>query len=117
MSETLEGDGLTVTIIEAPTLGDHSYVVDDGRSALVVDPQRDIDRGGTRGPAPVDLSPVQHADRDEVRERIEREEWVMDLRDRPRVRPQPRAGTVSFDGDGSMAVHLGWLVPGGPRSA
>jgi hydroxyacylglutathione hydrolase len=41
---TLERDGLTVTIIETPSLGDRSYVVDDGISALVIDPQRDIDR-------------------------------------------------------------------------
>jgi hydroxyacylglutathione hydrolase len=46
MSEnsTLERDGLTVTIIETPSLGDRSYVVDDGESALVIDPQRDLDR-------------------------------------------------------------------------
>ena len=33
-----------VLVIETPGLGDQSYVVHDGRSALVVDPQRDIDR-------------------------------------------------------------------------
>jgi len=44
MPDTLERDGLTVTIIETPTLGDRSYVVDDGHQALVIDPQRDIDR-------------------------------------------------------------------------
>ncbi len=44
MNDTLERGGLTVTIIETPTLGDRSYVVDDGQHALVVDPQRDIDR-------------------------------------------------------------------------
>ena len=43
-NDTLERDGLTVTIIETPSLGDRSYVVDDGISALVIDPQRDIDR-------------------------------------------------------------------------
>lgn len=43
-TDTLVRDGLTVTIIETPTLGDRSYVVDDGTSALVIDPQRDIDR-------------------------------------------------------------------------
>ena len=42
--ETVERDGLTVTVIETPDLGDRSYVVDDGSCALVVDPQRDIDR-------------------------------------------------------------------------
>jgi hydroxyacylglutathione hydrolase len=42
--DVLERDGLTVTVIETPTLGDRSYVVDDGTAALVVDPQRDLDR-------------------------------------------------------------------------
>ncbi len=42
--DTLQRDGLTVTILETPNLGDRSYVVDDGTSALVIDPQRDIDR-------------------------------------------------------------------------
>jgi glyoxylase-like metal-dependent hydrolase (beta-lactamase superfamily II)/rhodanese-related sulfurtransferase len=35
---------LTVVAIETPTLGDRSYLVHDGEVALVVDPQRDIDR-------------------------------------------------------------------------
>ncbi len=35
---------LTIVPIETPTLGDRSYVVHDGEVALVVDPQRDIDR-------------------------------------------------------------------------
>ncbi len=34
----------TITSIETPSLGDRSYVVHDGEVALVVDPQRDIDR-------------------------------------------------------------------------
>ena len=35
---------VTIVPIETPTLGDRSYLVHDGRVALVVDPQRDIDR-------------------------------------------------------------------------
>ena len=35
---------LTVIAIDTPTLGDRSYLVHDGEVALVVDPQRDIDR-------------------------------------------------------------------------
>ena len=35
---------LTIVAIETPTLGDRSYLVHDGEVALVVDPQRDIDR-------------------------------------------------------------------------
>jgi len=33
-----------VVTIETPTLGDRSYLVHDGEAALVIDPQRDIDR-------------------------------------------------------------------------
>jgi hydroxyacylglutathione hydrolase len=33
-----------VVQIETPTLGDRSYLVHDGEAALVIDPQRDIDR-------------------------------------------------------------------------
>ncbi len=36
--------GFTVLPIDTPGLGDRSYLVHDGRVALVVDPQRDIDR-------------------------------------------------------------------------
>ena len=35
---------MRVDILETPDLGDRSYVVSDGRVALVVDPQRDLDR-------------------------------------------------------------------------
>ena len=42
--DTVQRDGLTVTILETPDLGDRSYVVDDGAAALVIDPQRDLDR-------------------------------------------------------------------------
>ncbi len=35
---------LSIVPIETPTLGDRSYLVHDGEAALVVDPQRDIDR-------------------------------------------------------------------------
>ena len=33
-----------ILIIETPNLGDRSYVVGMGETAVVVDPQRDIDR-------------------------------------------------------------------------
>jgi len=42
--DTVERGGLTVTILDTPDLGDRSYVVDDGTCALVIDPQRDLDR-------------------------------------------------------------------------
>ncbi|MGN0065099.1 MAG: rhodanese-like domain-containing protein [Nocardioides sp.] len=37
-------EALTVHTIETASLGDRSYLVHDGRTAFVVDPQRDIDR-------------------------------------------------------------------------
>lgn len=44
---------ITVVAIETPELGDRSYLAHDGTTALVVDPQRDIDRvlaaAGTEG--------------------------------------------------------------------
>ena len=33
-----------IATIKTPSLGDRSYLVTDGEIALVVDPQRDIDR-------------------------------------------------------------------------
>jgi len=38
------GSGVEVVAIDTPALGDRSYLVHDGDVALVVDPQRDIDR-------------------------------------------------------------------------
>jgi len=38
------GTDLTIIPIDTPSLGDRTYVVHDGEIALVVDPQRDIDR-------------------------------------------------------------------------
>src|SRR6476469_3053656 len=35
---------VTIIPIDTPTLGDRSYVAHDGEVAIVVDPQRDIDR-------------------------------------------------------------------------
>lgn len=35
---------IEVVPIETPTLGDRSYLASDGEVALVIDPQRDIDR-------------------------------------------------------------------------
>jgi hydroxyacylglutathione hydrolase len=38
------GSGVEVVAIDTPTLGDRSYLAHDGEVAVVVDPQRDIDR-------------------------------------------------------------------------
>ena len=41
---TTAGSGVGVMAIDTPALGDRSYLVHDGEVALVIDPQRDIDR-------------------------------------------------------------------------
>jgi hydroxyacylglutathione hydrolase len=42
--ETPAGSALAVVPIETATLGDRSYLAHDGAAAIVIDPQRDIDR-------------------------------------------------------------------------
>ena len=41
---TTAGSGVEVAAIDTPALGDRSYLAHDGEVAVVVDPQRDIDR-------------------------------------------------------------------------
>ncbi len=43
-NSTASSGSLTIVPIETPSLGDRTYLVHDGKQALVVDPQRDIDR-------------------------------------------------------------------------
>ena len=43
-NQTMTLNGITIIPIETPSLGDRSYIAHDGRVALVVDPQRDLDR-------------------------------------------------------------------------
>lgn len=38
------GSGICTVVVDTPSLGDRSYLVHDGTVAIVVDPQRDIDR-------------------------------------------------------------------------
>ncbi len=41
---TTAGSGVEVVAIDTPALGDRSYLAHDGQVAVVIDPQRDIDR-------------------------------------------------------------------------
>ena len=41
---TTAGSGVEVVAIDTPALGDRSYLAHDGQVAMVIDPQRDIDR-------------------------------------------------------------------------
>lgn len=65
------------------------------------------------GPAAPDLSPPARADAAEIRHRMARGEWVVDLRNRVAFAAGHVAGTLNFGLDGSFATYLGWLIPWG----
>lgn len=65
------------------------------------------------GPEPVDLRPPEHADPDELRRRLERGEWVVDLRHRTAYVQAHLAGTLSLGLDGPIATWLGWMIDWG----
>jgi len=65
------------------------------------------------GPSAPDLSPPQVAEAEELRQRIEAGEWVIDLRNRTAFAAGHAQGTLNFGIDGSFATYLGWLIPWG----
>jgi hydroxyacylglutathione hydrolase len=65
------------------------------------------------GPAPIDLTPPQPADAEELRRRIEAGEWVVDLRTRSAFAAGHVPGSVSLGLDGSFVTYLGWMIPWG----
>ncbi|WP_017537013.1 MBL fold metallo-hydrolase [Nocardiopsis halophila] len=65
------------------------------------------------GPEPVDLRTPVQADPRELRDRLERGEWVVDLRNRKAYVGSHLAGTVSLGLDGPMATWLGWMIEWG----
>lgn len=65
------------------------------------------------GPAPVDLSLPDQVDPDELRERIEAGEWVVDLRNRTAFAAGHLAGTRGFELSDSFVAYLGWLYDWG----
>jgi hydroxyacylglutathione hydrolase len=65
------------------------------------------------GPRPVDLSMPKPVDPEELRERIEAGEWVVDLRERTAFAAAHLGGTVGFELSGSFATYLGWLYEWG----
>ena len=65
------------------------------------------------GPANVDLTPPALADPAELRERISRGEWVVDLRSRAVFAQGHVPGAYNFDMDGAFINYLAWMVPWG----
>ncbi|MFI5611806.1 rhodanese-like domain-containing protein [Amycolatopsis sp. NPDC051903] len=67
----------------------------------------------TAGPDAPDLTPPEAAEPAELRRRIEKGEWVVDLRSRIAFAAGHVAGTLNFEAEGSFATYLGWLIPWG----
>ena len=65
------------------------------------------------GPQAPDLSPVQEADAEDLRRRIEAGEWVVDLRHRTAFAAGHAPGTFNFGIDGAFSTYLGWLIEWG----
>ncbi len=63
------------------------------------------------GPAPIDLSMPEPVDAGELRERIAREEWVVDLRSRTAFAAGHLNGSLSFELSDNFVTYLGWLLP------
>jgi glyoxylase-like metal-dependent hydrolase (beta-lactamase superfamily II)/rhodanese-related sulfurtransferase len=70
-------------------------------------------RANAAGPAAPDLSPPRTATAAEIRQRIQRGEWVVDLRHRIAFAAGHVAGTLNIGLDGGFATYLGWLIPWG----
>ncbi|MBO0877947.1 MAG: MBL fold metallo-hydrolase [Pseudonocardia sp.] len=65
------------------------------------------------GPHAPELALPAMADPDELRSRIERGEWVVDLRSGTAFAAGHLAGSLSFPLDGQFVTYLGWLLPWG----
>ncbi|MGK2875534.1 MAG: rhodanese-like domain-containing protein [Nocardioides sp.] len=66
-----------------------------------------------RGPGPVDLSPPEMVDAEQLRKRIEGDEWVVDLRTRTAYAAEHLAGTIGIELGDQFSTYLGWLIPWG----
>ncbi|HSE69232.1 MAG TPA: MBL fold metallo-hydrolase [Nocardioidaceae bacterium] len=65
------------------------------------------------GPGAPDLSPPERADAAELRARIDKGEWVVDLRNRTAFAAGHVPGTFNFGIDGQFSTYLGWLIEWG----
>ncbi|ARF52891.1 MBL fold metallo-hydrolase [Streptomyces gilvosporeus] len=65
------------------------------------------------GPAPIDLTPPEPADAEQIAQRLAAGEWVVDLRNRVAFAEGHVAGSFNFEGEGKLATYLAWLIPWG----
>ncbi|MGV0605992.1 MBL fold metallo-hydrolase [Mycolicibacterium sp. XJ1904] len=115
-----------------PTSGDESTVGEQRRTnpALTQDEQSFVDELlaglsaypayyahmgviNSEGPAPVDLTPPEPIDPEELRRRLEAGEWVVDLRSRTAFAAGHLQGAFGFELSGSFVSYFGWLYDWG----
>ncbi|MFY9915208.1 MAG: MBL fold metallo-hydrolase, partial [Nocardioidaceae bacterium] len=65
------------------------------------------------GGGPIDLSPPQPVDADELHKRIAAGDWVVDLRDKTAYAGGHIGGTVGIALSEQFSTYLGWLIPWG----
>ncbi|MFE3497793.1 rhodanese-like domain-containing protein [Streptomyces sp. NPDC059175] len=65
------------------------------------------------GPDPIDLTPPEPADAEQIARRLAAGEWVVDLRGRIAFAEGHVAGSFNFEGEGALATYLAWLIPWG----
>lgn len=65
------------------------------------------------GPGPIDLSPPEPVDPDELRRRVAAREWVVDLRTRTAYAAQHVRGSIGIELGNQFSTYLGWLIPWG----
>lgn len=65
------------------------------------------------GPAAVNLEEPQLVEPDELRARVQRGEWIVDLRSRAVFAAGHVPGSVNFDLDGAFINYLAWMMPWG----
>jgi hydroxyacylglutathione hydrolase len=66
-----------------------------------------------RGPAPVDLSPLEDVSAEELQRRLGAGEWVVDVRRRIAYAASHVRGTVGVELGNGFATYLGWVLPWG----
>ena len=63
------------------------------------------------GPDAGELPPVAALDAEELRARLERGEWVIDLRSRKAFAKEHLRGEAGFELSSSFVTYVGWIVP------
>lgn len=65
------------------------------------------------GPSAADLAEPEHADKEQLRQRLEAGEWLVDLRNRTAFGAGHVPGSFNFGLDGQFVTYLAWLIPDG----